>query len=99
MTMKITKGQLQQIIREELASSGRMLDYGHTQSDSHEGEMAKSNLVSLARRAAELESMLSDADDLPQWVHYKIATAKDRIQSVYDYLVNKIERDDTSSCD
>lgn len=97
--MKLTKNQLRSIIREELESSGRMLDYGHTQSDSHEGKMAKSNLMSLARRAAELESILSDADDLPQWVHYKIATAKDRIQSAYDYLVNKIERDDTSGCD
>ena len=96
--MKVTKGQLRQIIKEELEASGRMLDYGHTQSDSHEGKMAKSNLTSLARRAAELESMLSDDDDLPQWVHYKIATSKDRIQSVYDYLVNKIERDDASSC-
>lgn len=96
--MKITKEQLRQIIREELETSGRMLDYGHTPSDSDEGKMAKSDLMTLARRASELESILSDADDLPQWVHYKIATSKDRIQSVYDYLVNKIERDDASSC-
>lgn len=76
----------------ELDLDGRMLDYGHEKSDSREGKMAKSALGRVSRLAGELDSILQDEDDLPQWVHYKISTSADRIQSVHNYLTNKISR-------
>ena len=76
----------------ELDLDGRMLDYGHEKSDSREGKMAKSALGRVSRLAGELDSLLQDEDDLPQWVHYKISTSADRIQSVHNYLTNKISR-------
>ena len=74
------------------AADGRMLDYGDTKSDSGEGEDIKKNLDRLTDLASALEQILQDQDDLPQWVHEKIATALDRVQSVYNYLSNKIDR-------
>ena len=76
----------------ELSTDGRMLDYGHKKSDSREGKMAKSALGRVSQLAGELDSILQDEDDLPQWVHYKISTSADRIQSVHNYLTNKISR-------
>ena len=78
----------------ELDAGGRMLDYGHEKSDSDEGKMAKSALGRLSRLAADLDHMLYPEDDLPQWVHYKISTSADRIQSVHNYLSDKIARMD-----
>lgn len=78
----------------ELDAGGRMLDYGHEKSDSDEGKMAKSALGRLSRLAADLDHMLYREDDLPQWVHYKISTSADRIQSVHNYLSDKIARMD-----
>ena len=76
----------------EFSTDGRMLDYGHEKSDSREGKMAKSALSRVSQLAGELDSILQDEDDLPQWVHYKISTSADRIQSVHNYLTNKISR-------
>ena len=76
----------------ELDAGGRMLDYGHEKSDSDEGKMAKSALGRLSRLATDLDHMLYREDDLPQWVHYKISTSADRIQSVHNYLSDKISR-------
>ena len=76
----------------ELDLDGRMLDYGHEKSDSREGKMAKSALSRVSQLAGELDDMLRFEDDLPQWVHYKISTSADRIQSVHNYLTNKISR-------
>ena len=42
--------------------------------------------------AKELENMLGDNDNLPEWVQSKITKATDYIDSVRDYL--KSERDD-----
>jgi len=76
----------------ELDLDGRMLDYGHEKSDSREGKMAKSALSRVSQLAGELDDMLRFEDDLPQWVHYKISTSADRIQSVHNYLSDKIAR-------
>ena len=53
--------------------AGRMLDYGHTKSDSHEGRMMRQALDEMAEYSRELHDLLNDDDDLPQWCHYKVA--------------------------
>lgn len=54
--------------------------------------MAKSQLMSIHRIAQRLENALMDGDNLPQWVHTKIATALDRLSTAANYLETKIEK-------
>jgi hypothetical protein len=54
--------------------------------------MAKGQLRTMMSAAKELENMLGDDDNLPEWVQNKITKATDYIDSVRDYL--KSERDD-----
>jgi hypothetical protein len=77
---------------EAAEDDGRMLDYGDDKSDSDEGYMAKAQLDYISTVAQDLEDMLYDGDDLPQWCQTEIAIAKDKIGKVYDYLVYKIKR-------
>jgi len=69
---------------------GRMLDYGHVKSDSHEGRMMRQALYELSEYSGKLHDMLSDDDDLPQWCHYKVAIARNYIGKVRHYLEYKI---------
>lgn len=55
----------------------------------YEGEMARSELKTLADRANELASMIKDDDQLEAWVQSKITKAEDYINSVYDYLMTQ----------
>jgi hypothetical protein len=71
---------------------GRMMDYGHTKSDSEEGRMAKKALRDIAVNAYRLHQMLEDGDDLPQWCQYKMAQAEMMMSTVRDYLEYKLER-------
>lgn len=74
------------------SSGGRMLDYGHTKSDSDEGRMMKQTLRDIAVDAYRLHQMLEDGDDLPQWCQYKTAQAQQMVGSVRNYLEYKLER-------
>lgn len=73
------------------SDTGRMLDYGHTKSDSHEGRMMRQALYEMAEYSNQLHAMLSDDDDLPQWCHYKIAVARACVGKVKHYLEYKIK--------
>lgn len=73
-----------------LDSFGRNLDYEKPK----EGRMMKSNLYNIAQDAMHLCDMLYDDDDLPQWAHEKLATARDRINSVREYLEAKIANEE-----
>ena len=72
--------------------SGRMFDYGHTKSDSHEGRMTKAKLYRLGRMAQSFHDRLDDGDDLPEWVQDKVTTAEDRLRAAYEYIEYKIHR-------
>lgn len=76
----------------EKEDDGRMLDYGHVKSDSHEGRMARQALHEICDYSKELHDILNDDDDLPQWCHYKIAVARACIGKVKHYLDYKIKR-------
>jgi len=55
-----------------------------------DGQMAKSQLKSIARIATQLQNVLQNNDRLPQWVHTKIATSLDRLTTAHNYLMSKI---------
>ena len=70
--------------------TGRNLDYGKKKSSSHEGNSMKRELLTMARDLYNLYSVIDDADDLPQWCHYKVAKSSAAISSVNNYLTSKI---------
>jgi hypothetical protein len=76
--MKITKKQLQQIIKEELESIDE-LDYG-------EGSMAKGQLARTAELATMINDMIEDNTNLEEWVESKITKANDYLSSVLNYM-------------
>ena len=72
--------------------SGRNLDYGHVKSDSGEGKMARTTLLTMGRDLYNLYMLLEDQDDLPQWCHYKLAKSSADLATVNDYLTSKITK-------
>lgn len=60
-------------------------DYDRDEYD-EEGEMAKSQSRTIADAAMELQDMLGDNENLPEWVQKKINLAMDYIDAVRDYL-------------
>ena len=77
---------------------GRMFDYGHTKSDSHEGRMTRAKLYRMGKMAQSFHDRLEDGDDLPQWVNDKVTTAEDRLRSAYEYIDYKIHRLEKAGC-
>jgi len=71
---------------------GRMLDYGHVKSDSHEGRMTRAKLFRMGKMAQSFHDRLEDGDDLPGWVQDKVTTAEDRLRAAYEYIDYKIHR-------
>lgn len=71
---------------------GRMFDYGHTKSDSHEGRMTKAKLFRMGKMAQSFHDRLEDGDDLPEWVQDKVTTAEDRLRAAYEYIDYKMHR-------
>ncbi len=51
-----------------------------------EGDMAKDQLHTLTKAAEELSSILSDDQNLPEWVQSKITKALDYIKTANDYM-------------
>ena len=72
--------------------TGRNLDYGRVKSDSKEGKMAKTTLLTMARDMYNLYQLLNDEDDLPQWCHYKLAKTSADLSTVTDYLTSKVTK-------
>ena len=62
-----------------------------------EGDMAKTQLRTIADAAKELHDMLDDDENMPEWVQNKITKAQDYIDSVRDYL--KAEKDEDEDDD
>ena len=52
----------------------------------YHGKMIKQALWNMEHDARSLREKLNDGDHLPQWVHYKIATAADRVNAVNNYM-------------
>ena len=90
---RITKADKINVFRDRIKSAplGENDDKDPGEYD-QEGDMAKGQLRTMMSAAKELENMLGDDDNLPEWVQSKITKATDYIDSVRDYL--KSERDD-----
>lgn len=54
--------------------------------DEYRGQMARTQLMSLADKARELAEQMEDDTQLEAWVESKITLAEDYIQTVHDYL-------------
>lgn len=62
---------------------------GHPTDD--EGYMVKSRMVAMKKLASDICEMLDGEDQLPGWVQDLIATSKNDLQHVYDYLSGDAE--------
>ena len=58
----------------------------------NEGSMSRSQLMHMRNYAEELMHMISDHDDLPEWVELKITLANDYIAKVKHYLEGELAR-------
>jgi hypothetical protein len=54
-----------------------------------EGDMAKDQLSTIKAAAKELSSILSDDENLPEWVQSKITKAMDYIDTARDYMLSQ----------
>ena len=57
----------------------------------YEGQMARTQLQTIYRNSKDLIDMISDEDNMPEWVQSKITLAQDYLSSVRDYLQSKEE--------
>ena len=55
----------------------------------YEGDMAKTQLVTISDAAEELHDMLEDDENMPEWCQNKITKAMDYLDSVRDYMLAK----------
>ena len=60
----------------------------------YEGQMARTQLQTILRNSKDLIDMLSDEENMPEWVQSKITLAQDYISSVRDYLQSREELDE-----
>jgi hypothetical protein len=79
--------------------TGRHFDYGPATPKARlgQGRMVKQSLSRIIKAATALEASLQDTDDLPQWVHYKVATAEDRLVMAANYMLYEIGREQASA--
>jgi len=56
--------------------------------------MIKSNLFMMSKKSLELHDAIGDRDDLSEWVQEKIAVASYMIDTVHDYLMYEMVKDD-----
>jgi len=97
--MKITRQRLAEIAREELKDILEEMHCGQPHMDhsgddeDYEADMFKGNLFTMARQAADLNEMISEQEDIEEWVQEKIAVAAHALDTVYDYLVYQKSKD------
>lgn len=71
-----------------LVEAAKAIDSGEYD---YEGQMARLQLQTICRNSKDLVDMLSDDENMPEWVQSKITLAQDYISSVRDYLQSKQE--------
>jgi len=58
----------------------------------YEGDMAKDQIHTIVRHAKDLEKILSNREDLPEWVQSKLAKIEGMMTAVDDYMQTQHER-------
>jgi len=61
--------------------------------DNNEGSMSRSQLLHMKGYVEELMEMISDHDDLPEWIELKITLANDYIAKVKHHLEGELARE------
>ena len=79
----LTMKDYDHIVKQQMAEGHDPHEYGY------EGEMAVNQFTALQHALHELETIIGDNDDLPEWVQSKITLATDYIETVRDYLVGE----------
>jgi hypothetical protein len=79
----------QAAIREELPPGATAADAGEYD---QEGDMAKDQIHTIVRNARDLEKVLSDQENLPNWVQSKLAKIEGMMTAVSDYMQSQHER-------
>ena len=54
-----------------------------------EGDMAKTQLKTIIRNAEQMMNILSDNENMPEWVQNKITKASDYLTSAYNYMASE----------
>ena len=94
--MKITKKKIQEIIKEELEVAYSRPNNGQNsrQIDQDlEGQVAKDQLLKIAKYALGLYCVLEDSQELESWVQNKITLADDYVSKVKHHLENELQVD------
>ena len=71
---------------EVLEEAAKAIDQGEYD---YEGQMARTQLQTIYRNSKDLIAMLSDEENMPEWVQSKITLAQDYITCVRDYIQSK----------
>ena len=92
--IRITKSQLQKIIREACGDQVITFipdepEHGHKQFHYGEGSMASYQLNRIEQIASELQEIIHKDDDLDEWVEAKITKAQDYLSTVLNYKLGK----------
>jgi exonuclease VII small subunit len=67
----------------ELEEAVKSIDKGEYD---YEGLMARTQLQTILRNSTDLIDMLSDQENMPEWIQSKITLSQDYISTVRDYL-------------
>lgn len=62
------------------------MDHEFKRKDDHEGRMAKSDLLAIAKNAVKLLKMIDENQELMGWVQEKITIAADHMNNVAQYM-------------
>jgi len=68
-----------------------MKSFSHYFSEDHDGQMAISQLRSIADNASKILEMINPETNLEPWVQSKLTKAQDYIAVVYDYMTHTPE--------
>ena len=97
--MKISKKKLQKIIKEELEMAQNTPEMPYSgpnigsKIDDPEGEMAKDQLIHIAKYAIAMAGALENDQELEGWVQSKLTLAKDYVSKVKHHLENELQVD------
>jgi hypothetical protein len=79
----------QEFSTDEVKENDAMMSDADRGEYDYEGDMAKDQLRTIEAAAEELKSILSDEENLPEWVQKKITLAAEYVDTARDYMLAK----------
>lgn len=97
--MKITRERLAEIAKEELKTLLECHEKyddmeHHGDVEDYEADMFKGHLYTMAKQARQLNEIISEHEDIEEWVQEKIAVAAEALDTVYDYMMYQKSKDE-----